>query len=174
MDINPQVTKTLSDDPELAKVLAGVNMQTDQPLQFDTPPVMPTASVSAPSDSPAPVIPPAPEPTPEPEDNPYASTPLPEPPASTPIVPAPLTSSSDDLSSIKKNALNDLRPLVGKLDIAPEEKFDTYLLLIRSTDDKTLIEPAYAAAQAITDEARKAQALLDVIKEIDYLSNPAK
>jgi hypothetical protein len=92
-----------------------------------------------------------------------------------PVTSVASSSSSDsatDLSTIKKEALSDLRPLVDKLDIAADEKFDTYLLLIRSTDDKTLIAPAYAAAQAITDEARKAQALLDVIKEIDYLSNP--
>jgi hypothetical protein len=76
------------------------------------------------------------------------------------------------LDGIKKDALNELRPLVNKLDLPPEEKFDTYLLLIRSTDDKTLISSAYAAAQAISDETRKAQALLDVIKEIDYLSGP--
>ena len=82
------------------------------------------------------------------------------------------SAASDDLESIKKNALQELRPLVDKLDINPEEKFDTYLLLLRSTDDKALISPAYAAAQTITDEARKAQALLDVIKEIDYLSTP--
>ena len=191
MDINPQVTKTLSDDPELAKVLAGVNMQTDQPLQFDTPPAVTSPVVPTPSDAPTNDAPTtddtsdnsagiptdmtpemAPETVPEkPETNPYETTPLPKPAV---VAVAPSVSSGDDLSSIKKDALNDLRPLVGKLDIAPEEKFDTYLLLIRSTDDKTLIEPAYAAAQAITDEARKAQALLDVIKEIDYLSNPAK
>lgn len=187
MDINPQVTKTISDDPELAKVLAGVNMQTDQPLQFDTPPVMPAPTTTAPEDQPsddtddnsasnddttAVPAPESPGPAPErAETNPYETTPLPE---STPSIPTAQVSQSGDLSSIKKDALNDLRPLVGKLDIAPEEKFDTYLLLIRSTDDKTLIEPAYASAQAIADESRRAQALLDVIKEIDYLSNPSK
>lgn len=194
MDINPQTTKPISDDPELAKVLAGVNQQTDEALQFDTPPTVPTPPVTPPSNQPTgapaddqttpsttdtaapsdePV--PAPEVSETPETNPYEATPLPEPEMSTPI-PSPtspsVSPSTGDLSSIKKDALNDLRPLVGKLDIAPEEKFDTYLLLIRSTDDKTLIEPAYAAAQAIVDESRKAQALLDVIKEIDYLSNP--
>ncbi|MBP7774998.1 MAG: hypothetical protein KA069_00185, partial [Candidatus Saccharimonas sp.] len=66
----------------------------------------------------------------------------------------------------------ELRPLVDKLTLAPEEKFDTYLLLIRSTDDKTLIAPAHEAAKAIVDEARRAQALLDIIKEIDFLSHP--
>ncbi|QWQ31459.1 hypothetical protein KOY49_00220 [Candidatus Minimicrobia vallesae] len=76
------------------------------------------------------------------------------------------------LDTIKQTALNELRPLVDKLDVSPEEKFDTYLLLLRSTDDKTLIAPAHDAAIAIVDEARRAQALLDIIKEIDYFSNP--
>lgn len=74
------------------------------------------------------------------------------------------------LEAIKKDALVALRPLVDKLELGPEEKFDTYLLLIRSTDDKDLIAPAEAAAKNIADDARRAQALLDVIKEIDYLS----
>jgi hypothetical protein len=43
-------------------------------------------------------------------------------------------------------------------------------MLIRSTDDSSLIGPAHAAAQGITDETRRAEALLDIIKEIDYLS----
>jgi hypothetical protein len=79
---------------------------------------------------------------------------------------------SSDLESIKKDALSELRPLVDKLNVAPEEKFDTYLLLLRSTDDQALIAPAHEAARAITDEARRAQALLDIIKEIDYLAGP--
>ena len=85
--------------------------------------------------------------------------------------PAPITGSGD-LESIKKDALLELRPLVDKLDIAAEEKFDIYLLLLRSTDDKTLIAPAHKAAQDIADESKKAQALLDIIKEIDFLSTP--
>lgn len=76
------------------------------------------------------------------------------------------------LGSIKQDALVELRPLVDKLNVSSEEKFDTYLLLIRSTDDSTLIAPAYEAAKQIADETRRAEALLDVIKEIDYLSRP--
>jgi hypothetical protein len=81
---------------------------------------------------------------------------------------------SGPLADIKNDALNELRPLVGKLNVAPEEKFDTYLLLIRSTDDTELIGPAHEAAKAIEDEARRAEALLDIIKEIDYLSRQDK
>lgn len=149
MDIEPQTTtKPISDDQELAKVLAGVSQQADDALQFEETPVStPTpAQIVVEPTQPAPVMP-------------------------TPSVITPPSSSSDDLEDIKKDALIELRPLVDKLDISPEEKFDTYLLLIRSTDDKALIAPAHAAAQAITDEARRAQALLDIIKEIDYLSN---
>ena len=60
--------------------------------------------------------------------------------------------------------------LVDKLDLPADEKFDTILILIRSTDDKSLVNAAHEAARAIPDEAKRAQALLDVIKEIDYFS----
>ena len=146
MDIQPQATRSISDDQELAKVLAGVSQQADDVLQFEETPVQTVA--------PAPVVP---EPV------------LPVDPIE-PVIgySAPV----DDLEGVKKSALLELRPLVDKLDLAPEEKFDTYLLLLRSTDDKTLIAPAHTAAQAIVDETRRAQALLDIIKEIDYLSAP--
>lgn len=98
--------------------------------------------------------------------------------ASTPVpssIPVLSTKDSAALEAIKKNALVELRPLVGKLTaISPEEKFDTYLLIIRSTDDTDLIAPAHEAAKAITDETRRAEALLDIIKEIDYLSQQKK
>lgn len=89
-------------------------------------------------------------------------------------IPVLSTKDSAALEAIKKNALVELRPLVGKLTISPEEKFDTYLLIIRSTDDTDLIAPAHEAAKQITDETRRAEALLDIIKEIDYLSQQKK
>lgn len=159
MDIQP-TTQSMSDDQELAKVLAGVSQQADEALQFEETPVVTTPATDAPEPAAAEeaVIPPSPV-----GYNPPAAT-------ATPVVtPAP----ASDLDAIKKDALQQLRPLVDKLDLGPEEKFDTYLLLLRSTDDKTLIAPAHVAAQAIPDETRRAQALLDIIKEIDYLSPPA-
>ena len=153
MDIQPQTTQPISDDQELAKVLAGVSQQADEALQFEETPA--TTMPTAPAKPVAPDLPTA---------DSTASTTSP--------LPVPTTAGSGDLEDIKKDALTELRPLVDKLDLAPEEKFDTYLLLIRSTDDKALVAPAHAAAQAITDESRRAQALLDIIKEIDYLSAP--
>ena len=150
MDIQPQAARSISDDQELAKVLAGVNQQSDDVLQFEETPV--TAAAAA-----EPVVDPTVEPI------------VPD----LPVLPViGYSAPTGDLESIKKDALLELRPLVDKLDLAPEEKFDTYLLLLRSTDDKSLIAPAHAAAQSIVDETRRAQALLDVIKEIDFLSAP--
>lgn len=75
------------------------------------------------------------------------------------------------LDKLKASALEELRPLVGKLNLPAEEKFDTLLLIIRSTDDQSLLDAAHDAARDITDDAKRAQALLDVIKEIDYFSS---
>ena len=47
------------------------------------------------------------------------------------------------------------------------------MMLLQSTDDKSLIKEAYQSAQKIEDEKIKAQALLDVVNEIDYYSQPS-
>lgn len=163
MDIEPGKTKPISDDQELAKALAGVSQSSDD-INFEETPVDITTTVVDNAAITAAELPdnnPAPEITAEPTTyNPQSAEALPAP------------NSDDDLDSIKQSALTELRPLVDKLDLSPEEKFDTYLLLIRSTDDRTLIAPAYDAAKNIPDETRRAQALLDVIKEIDFFSTP--
>lgn len=148
--------KTMSDDQELAKVLAGVSQAADDNLNFEETNVAPAT----------PIVPDTPV-----VDNTTLTDPV------TPVAPvepivSPVPAADSSLDGIKQAALNELRPLVDKLDVSPEEKFDTYLLLLRSTDDRDLISPAHDAAVAITDEARRAQALLDIIKEIDYLSAP--
>ena len=150
--------KPISDDQELAKVLAGVSQQADTVNQA---PVMPSVP-------PLPTVPPMP-----PASDPTVAPVVPTPVASEPVA-HPTTHGSGELDSIKLEALNELRPLVDKLDVPADEKFDTYLLLLRSTDDKSLIAPAHEAAKAIADEARRAQALLDIIKEIDFLSQSQK
>lgn len=152
MDIQPQSTQPISDDQELAKVLAGVNADANEAEAAPTvanmqPPVAPMEPpVAAPA--PDPIMPAAPAPIASPVAIPVAG----------------------ELDGVKQAAITELRPLVDKLTLPPEEKFDTYLLLIRSTDDKSLIGPAHEAAKMISDETRRAQALLDVIKEIDFLS----
>jgi hypothetical protein len=75
-----------------------------------------------------------------------------------------------DLLNIKQSALKQLTPLVGHLDQTPEEKFRTTMMMIQASDDQGLIKEAYAAAEAITDEKTKAQALLDIVNEINYFT----
>ncbi len=178
---NDTTIQPISDDQELAKVLAGVSQEneaaaSEEPAVVPTPVIpgavlpsaAPAAKPSSSDDSSAMPTPSAmPEPTlPEPVEESTPSLSMPELSSDDSSTPAP----SGELDSIKKEALGELRPLVDKLDVNPEEKFDTYLLLLRSTDDKELIAPAHEAAKAIGDEARRAQALLDIIKEIDFLS----
>ncbi len=77
---------------------------------------------------------------------------------------------NDDLLNIKQKALKDLSPLVGHLNQTPEEKFRTTMMMIQASDDESLISSAYEAAQNITDEKARAQALLDIINEINYFT----
>jgi hypothetical protein len=88
------------------------------------------------------------------------------PAAAVPVVPT----DQADLIDIKQSALKQLTPLVGHLNQTPEEKFRTTMMMIQASDDQSLIKEAYAAAQSITDEKTKAQALLDIINEINYFT----
>ncbi len=192
MDITPQENSTqpMSDDQELAKALAGV--LPDEPEE-------PAPESDLESDMQFEEIPAATDPSPAPALDPATAQTMPssdtvinetvaidttdssvdtisapqENALETPAVgAAPLAPSG--LEDIKNQALTELRPLIDHVDIPAEEKFDTYLMLLRSTDDASLIAPAHTAAQAISDEKRKAEALLDIIKEIDYLSRKDK
>ncbi len=80
------------------------------------------------------------------------------------------TGENGELDDVKKDALTALRPLIEKLDLEPADKFEKYLMMLRASDDPTLIKPAYEAAVAIEGEKEKAQALLDVINEINYIT----
>lgn len=154
MDIQPTTTKPISDDQELAKVLAGITQAPITDISEDSIP-----DVSS---------------IPKPADEDTIINPLPQETSAASLPDNTQTPAKDDndLEVIKKQALLELRPLVDKLNLEPEEKFNIYLLLLRSTDDKTIIDPAYKTAGQIPDDTKRAQALLDVIKEIDYLSTP--
>lgn len=84
-----------------------------------------------------------------------------------PVSTAPV---GDDLLNIKQQALQQLTPLIGHLDQTPEEKFRTTMMMIQASDNDTLIKEAYDAAQAIPDEKARAQALLDIVNEINYFT----
>lgn len=159
IDMSQSSKMPVSDDPELAKILSGVNASNSNDntnddaandgLQYEGLEQMPDAQEDI-----------------QPEQS--IEQTIEQPVEQT----VPVTSfAALDLDGIKSHALEDLRPLVDKLTVTNEEKFDIYLLLLRSSDDDTLIEPAYNAARAIEDETKRANALLDVIKEIDYFKS---
>lgn len=109
---------------------------------------------------------------------PVDSTATPSDASQSPSLPTPVdnsqpsasTASTDSLIAIKQQALGQLSPLVGQLDQTPEEKFRTTMMMIQASDNQSLIQSAYDAAQAITDEKERAQALLDIINEINYFT----
>ncbi len=192
-DIQPNNQQPITDDQELAKVLAGVTNQADQinnqAQQIEEIPQIPTMQ---PIEEVQPVEVPAPAqevqtvetPT---VDNTEIETPqvqesTPETQYEQPAFEESYnetpsyemndfsSTSSDDLKAIREQALHELHPIVDKLNASPEEMFDAYLTLLRSTDDQKLIAPAHEAAKNIQDEAHRAQALLNIIREIDFLS----
>ena len=149
----------------------GQNNNQDQPQAWQ-PPVAPMGAPQSPDPVPTPV-----------EASPFtdampdfatSSTPVPDPVPTavldTPELPAHGTVSTDDLLQIKQDALQQLSPLVGHLEQSPEEKFRTTMMMIQASDDHSLLQAAYEAAKQITDEKARAQALLDVVNEINYFT----
>jgi len=98
-----------------------------------------------------------------------------EPAAAPGVVTVPAAAQSagtgaDELIDIKRHALQQLSPLLNHLDQTPEEKFRTTMMMIQAADDESLISQAYQAALDIPEEKTRAQALLDVVNEINYFT----
>lgn len=104
-------------------------------------------------------------------------------PGGSPSDPAPLAdeSSPDDqpanpqvhqLLDIKVKALDELAPLIDDLDMPAEEKFRTVMMMIQASDNQELVPKAYEIAHTIEDEKTRAQALLDIVNEINYFTQP--
>lgn len=92
-------------------------------------------------------------------------------PSSSPAAVAPSGPVQDEeLISIKQQALEELSPLIGKLEQDPEEKFHTTMRIIQASDNHELIKEAHQAARQIQDEKVRAQALLDIVNEINYFT----
>jgi len=131
-----------------------------------TPPVAPTPAPAAQSDEGAPEVH---------LDKAYIATDPPQlqtgaaKPTAASLVSAP---PDDELLKMKQQALQSLAPLVDHLEQSPEEKFRTTMMLIQASDNADLVKEAYEAANQIKDEKTRAQALLDVINEINYFTHP--
>ncbi|MBI4034683.1 hypothetical protein HY380_02165 [Candidatus Saccharibacteria bacterium] len=99
--------------------------------------------------------------------SPASDIPAPEPPAAA----AP---GDPDLLNVKQKALQDLTPLVSQLDLPPEEKFKTLMMLVQASNNSKLVKDAYDAASKITDAKARAQALLDIVNEVNYFTQSSK
>ena len=87
--------------------------------------------------------------------------------------PAPASTGNPDtdgLLDIKHEALQALTPLVGQLNQTPEEQFRTTMMMIQASDNHNLLKVAYEAAKNISNEKERAQALLDIVNEINYFT----
>lgn len=135
----------------------------------------------------APSVPPVPSPSPGGfSSDTYGDAPVQDnqpDPASTPSVseePAesnmpvdsrPKSSDDNELLSIKQEALQELSPLIDHLEQNSEEKFRTTMMMIQASDNKTLIPQAFKSARDISDDKKRAQALLDIVNEINYFTH---
>jgi len=141
------------------------NQWQQQGVQPSSAPSAPQPASDEPSSAPAPTFSTfsPPEPTPAAPTDSTDNEP-------TPALPAHGTVSNDDLLQIKQDALQQLSPLVSHLEQSPEEKFRTTMMMIQASDDHSLLQTAYETAKEISDEKVRAQALLDVINEINYFT----
>ncbi|HEX9679495.1 MAG TPA: hypothetical protein VGA08_02655 [Candidatus Saccharimonadales bacterium] len=164
-DVASAITSAMKDEPPMSGSVASPTVIKPQRnnLQIQT-----ESSGPASSDSPEPALPPPPaqppvQPTPAVEpDNPPAGN--------TDDIDNRGSGNFSELYDIKQEALQQLGPLVKHLDQSPEDRFDTLLMMLRASDDPSLIKPAYDAAQAIKDDKKRAEALLDVVNEVNYLT----
>ena len=163
----PSLPTGQAGEPTADATLAMDSAATTQVSAPPLPPSLPTGQAGASTDTPAEdSAMPAVEPTKDDSNSVMPS--LPEPSdISMPTV------GSNDLLDIKKDALEELAPLVSHLDQTPEEKFKTTMMMIQASDNQSLVKDAYDTAKQITDEKARAQALLDIVNEINYFSQQA-
>lgn len=75
----------------------------------------------------------------------------------------------DDMSATREGILRDLMPLMDKVEGDPERKFDIYKEAMDTLHDKNLVSGAYKEAAKISDENKKADALMTLLNAIDTL-----
>lgn len=107
---------------------------------------------------------------PTPATDPFGTSQVASVPTGVPQATAVAAHDDPTLLDIKQQALQHLSPLVEHLDQAPEEKFKTTMMMIQASDDKSLVPAAFEAAKQIEDDKERAQALLDIINEINYFT----
>lgn len=149
------VAAPVDDDDDISKIVDDINATADVAEQ------KPEASA-------APVVQDTPQSSPEPEE------PTPEAPqeaaheasAHEPT----LSETPAELLEVKKGALQELSPLLDELDQPADEKLNILMMTIQAADDQALIPQAFETAKKIEDKKARAEAMLDIIQEINYFT----
>lgn len=177
-DDTPVTTDATTSDPHAAHVAEGFsNMPVSTPTapQYSMPTTddQTTTSAQTPSDSTAPPV------TPVVDEQPVVTAvaapveavapPVESTPAQQPIAAA----DQQHLAGLKQQALDHLENLTDHIDGTPEETFKTTMMMIQANDNHKLLEKALEAAKLIEDDKTRAQAMLDIINEINYFAQTA-
>ncbi|MBQ8985547.1 hypothetical protein IJ076_03350 [Candidatus Saccharibacteria bacterium] len=154
------ITKTTNSDPLFSDPVAAPAPV--GPFPVATPAPAPAAPAPAPMPMPKPVEPAEPVSAPK-EDVKPISLPKEEPKA-------PFMEGKNlEIDQVKEAALRELAPILDKLDVPAEQKFDIYKDVISNYHDSSVIEPAYRAASEIKDDRERGEALLYIIDSIDKM-----
>lgn len=71
-----------------------------------------------------------------------------------------------DLEEVKKNALRELYPLLKNMNINPEQAFEICKEVAKD-GEKGAIKEAFEAAKKISDDSKRADALLEIVEMIN-------
>ena len=75
----------------------------------------------------------------------------------------------NNLRAIRDEAINALVPNIDRMDgVDIERKIRIYMSAARITNSSKMIRLAYEAAKNIPDAARRAEALIDIIRDSGY------
>ena len=151
----------------MATIIQPTNQDNNELLDED---LIPMPAI-APSQSAAPSTPPPasdPAPLSSPPQDDLIGAPVEADPEPAVTAPAPRS----EAEAGEYDDLTELRPLIDEVDLPPEQKFHTILEIISATNDKELIPKLFESAEKIEDKHERAQALIDVVSEIQYLTDP--
>lgn len=81
----------------------------------------------------------------------------------------PLGQNNADVQSIKEAALKELFPIMNRIELKPEKRFELYCEMMEVMKDKAILKPAHEAAKEIKDEKARADALVCLIETIEKL-----
>jgi len=166
------ITKTTGDDPVFADPVAAPAPEAVGPFPSDTPNIPAPKAPEMPAMT-APAMPPVPEtPAPEAPKAPVEETVVAtEETIEKPSEPVEPFVEHSELSTdeVKEAALRSLAPLLGKLDLSPEYKFDIYKNVIDNYHDSSVLGSAYQTATDIKDDKERGEALLYIVESIDKM-----